>query len=453
MKGKATIILKDAATGKVVQRIEESNMVTDAISRLFTPPQDALLDTNWSGQIAAMLPMWKNVLGGIILLGNTLEESRDNIMLREDCIAVGTAGDAYSGANVMRGSMNINESYETENGYHFTWDFATDKANGTIKSIALTSRAFGNAGFANCENSTGSVVINPYGYNFVYLLTSAPKFMTLTGHYFIGSFNPHEFLFASCSSTTVSTTIEFKRFRVCDTKSLKINDRVYGAFGVTDEHPYESTTLKLEYKVADLKNIFYDPTERVLYIFADASHGVLSGSIYPYRGTVRYWKIDIDTLTVMEYSSVKFPKAGVGSVLNAAIYNGIFYAVTASEGTYKADAASGELIDVLPLTTRSPARFYVNETGLMYNYYDEYGKGVYRRMDADTGFFYNGLVYGVPIPTDWIPEPYSIFTMGQEFNTPFLLLKSNYLATINNLSQPLTKTNAHTLKISYDIIN
>ncbi len=30
---------------------------------------------------------------------------------------------------------------------------------------------------------------------------------------------------------------------------------------------------------------------------------------------------------------------------------------------------------------------------------------------------------------------------------------SNYLATINNLAQPLTKTNAHTLKISYDIIN
>ena len=52
-----------------------------------------------------------------------LEESKDNRMLREDCVPVGTAGDAYSGSNVMRGSLNINESYETENGYHFTWDF------------------------------------------------------------------------------------------------------------------------------------------------------------------------------------------------------------------------------------------------------------------------------------------------------------------------------------------
>lgn len=47
MKGKATLTLSDAATGKVVQRVEESNMVTDAISRLFNPPHEALIDTNW----------------------------------------------------------------------------------------------------------------------------------------------------------------------------------------------------------------------------------------------------------------------------------------------------------------------------------------------------------------------------------------------------------------------
>ena len=78
MKGKATLTLSEAATGKVVQRVEESNMVTNAISRLFNPPQEALIDTNWLEQMAAMLPMWKNILGGIILLGNTLEESKDN---------------------------------------------------------------------------------------------------------------------------------------------------------------------------------------------------------------------------------------------------------------------------------------------------------------------------------------------------------------------------------------
>ncbi len=455
MKGKATLTLSDAATGKVVQRVEESNMVTDAISRLFNPPHEALIDTNWPGQMPAMLPMWKNILGGIILLGNTLEESRDNIMLREDCVPVGTAGDAYSGANVMRGSLNINESYETENGYHFTWDFPTDKANGTIRSVALTSRAFGNAGFAPCETRDGSLTVNPYEFIVSYLLSSAPKFMTLVGNYFIGSFRPRELLYASSSTKNNKTTVVFKRFQTLDTNALKINDRVYSEDG--SNIPVETTELVLDFKVDNLKNIFWDPKNRDLYIFAPASHSTLSGSEYPYRGTVRYWRIDPDTLTVKEFTSVRFPKSGVGDVLSCAVYDGVFYAVTASEGTYKVNMATNTLIEVLPLTTNYPSRFYVNETGLMYNFYGlraPYGSaGTFYRMDVDTGFSYDGLIYGVPVYADWIPQPYCLYAYGQEFNTAFVLLMSNYLATINNLAQPLTKTNAHTLKISYDIIN
>ena len=453
MKGKATITLTDAATGKVVQRLEESNLVTDAISRLFNPPQEVIVNTNWSGQMKAMLPMWKNVLGGIILLGNTLEERKDNIMLHEDCIPVGTAGDAYSGTNVMRGTLNKNESYEAENGYHFTWDFPTDKCNGTIRSIALTSRYFGNSGFAGCETRTGSLVINPYEFNFCYMLSDTPRFMSFVGTYFIGSFKPRELLFASSSATSSKTTVVFKRYRMPNANGLRINDRVPNSGDEAADVPIEVKELVLEYKVDDLKNVFYDPRTNDLYIFAPASHSAQSSSEYPYRGTVRYWRIDPETLTVREFSSVRFSKTGVGAVVSSAIYDGVFYAVTEKEGTYKVNMTTNALIEVLPLGNKNPSRFYVNETGLMYNYYDIIGMVRYQRMDVDTGFFYHGLSYGVPFTCDWIPQPYTLFAYGQEFNTAFMLLMSNYLATINNLSQPLTKTNAHTLKISYDIIN
>ena len=36
---------------------------------------------------------------------------------------------------------------------------------------------------------------------------------------------------------------------------------------------------------------------------------------------------------------------------------------------------------------------------------------------------------------------------------PYLVLAGNYLATINNLSEPIEKTSEHTLKITYDITN
>ncbi len=454
MKGKATLTLCDAATGTVVQSAEQNVIVTDAVSRLFNPPWETLADTNRYEQMDAMLPMWKNILGGVILLGNTLEESKDNIMLREDCVPVGTAGDAYSGSNVMRGSLNINESYETENGYHFTWDFPTDKANGTIRSIALTSRFFGNAGFAACETRDGSLVVNPNGFDMSYLLSSSPKFITMSGSYFIGSFKPRELLYASSSTKNYKTTVLFKRFKTLDANALKINDRVYSQDG--SNISVETAELILEYEVKNLKNIFWDPKNRDLYIFAPVSHSSLSSSEYPYRGTVRYWRIDPDTLTVKEFSSVKFPKSGVGAVLSCAVYDGIFYAVTASEGTYKVNMTTNELIEVLPLTTQNPSRFYVTETGLMYNFYERRGSygsaSVFRRVDADTGFICDGPFLSAPVYTDWIPKPYCLFSLG-DLSTASVLLMTNYLAAVGNLAQPLTKTNAQTLKISFDIIN
>ena len=36
---------------------------------------------------------------------------------------------------------------------------------------------------------------------------------------------------------------------------------------------------------------------------------------------------------------------------------------------------------------------------------------------------------------------------------PYLGMISSYFATINNLSEPLVKTNEHALKITYDITN
>lgn len=36
---------------------------------------------------------------------------------------------------------------------------------------------------------------------------------------------------------------------------------------------------------------------------------------------------------------------------------------------------------------------------------------------------------------------------------PYLITAADYLATVNNLSEPLVKTSEHTLKITYDITN
>ena len=140
MEGKATLTLTDAKSGRVVKKVTEHNLVTDAVKRILNPPVYAMLYSfNFPNFINNVMPASK-LFSGIMLLGNTLSESRENVMLSGDYIPVATAGGEYAGANVRRGTLNTNESYATANGYHFTWDFGTDKANGVIKSVALTSQ-------------------------------------------------------------------------------------------------------------------------------------------------------------------------------------------------------------------------------------------------------------------------------------------------------------------------
>ena len=80
----------------------------------------------------------------IMLFDENIEENPEIIFKPVNVNIVGHAGSAYSGTNVMRGSYNTNESGEIENGYRHVWDFGTDKANGTIKCLSLTSLNGGN---------------------------------------------------------------------------------------------------------------------------------------------------------------------------------------------------------------------------------------------------------------------------------------------------------------------
>lgn len=43
----------------------------------------------------------------------------------------------YSGTDIMRGAINQNESYANDDKCRWVWDFATDRANGTIGSVGL----------------------------------------------------------------------------------------------------------------------------------------------------------------------------------------------------------------------------------------------------------------------------------------------------------------------------
>lgn len=451
MRGKATLTLCDAKTGKVVKRMEESNMVTNALNIIFNPPKLAM--KNITMAFTEMLPMWKNLLGGIILLGNNLEESKDNLILEGDYIPIATAGDAYSGSNVRRGSLNINETYETENGYHFTWDFATDKANGTISSIALTSRIFGNSGFTHAEDTnTGRLIINPLTFNSpATSFGTAPSIINKSGNLLVGSFEPLIYTYISVNYTSPTSTITLNKYKIPDPEALRINDRVWGSDSSNPEQPLKTVVYQSEWVFNEVRSTYVSVEEKVLYVFSSVTYQTYRQDGYTYIATVKYLKIDILTLELIEEGSISFPKTGGAQILSQAIHNGIYYAVTNGEGTYKV-APPETLMEILPYNTLNYGRFYVQDGALMCGLY-EGAKFFFRRIDKSCDFLIDGAM-GWISHAEGIELPYTLFSTTSEiFNTGYIALLSNYLATINNLSQPLTKTNAQTLKIAYDIIN
>lgn len=154
LKGKSVIELTDVHTGEV-ERYEDTNLVTEAVRDILNANIMGMLynNTSFNGSSGEgwMLPLKKNIMGGILLYQNELEEREDNIYAPMDNPLIGYASDdANNTTDTRRGSRNLTESKEIDGGYRFVWDFQTSQANGTISAICLSNTLAGRgAEFSN----------------------------------------------------------------------------------------------------------------------------------------------------------------------------------------------------------------------------------------------------------------------------------------------------------------
>lgn len=437
MEGKATFTLTDAATGKTVKQFTEHNIVTDAVKRILDPPGYTLMyNFNYSDFLKNMLPLSQSLFGGIVLLGNTMEESVGNVMFNKNCIPIATAGSPYSGTNIMRGTLNKNECYATENGYHFTWDFGTDKANGTIKCAALTSRVFGDTGFAY-EDKTGTLMMNPLNVSLPAAVASV-QYLYAQGQY-IGTFeNQIHTYFRRISG---DTRLEFVKIKSLDPEKIGIND---STDSTVYAEPFFSTLVEIPINYNIYTRWFINKETKVMYFFTD---------VYNDNGQ---YKIDYAGVSLTDFTiadtGTRILSCKYSSRYATAIYDDKLF--IAGENRIDVFNRSGELIISYPFTISGvPYFFMVN--GMLY-----YSGGSYIMLWYLNGKFYNFFNannHAYMYSADLLPPYYPATTIdiysslyGVSHN-PYLSIASNYLATINNLSEPLEKTNEHTLKITYDI--
>lgn len=145
LKGHTRIELTNVETGEVEVH-EDNNMITNALSKLLgnygifcnNPLGEALGGLNLSDTIMRLT-------GGLMLFDTAIEENPEIINAPVGVSVVGCgSAEAYSGANIMAGSYNSEESgYTEDGGYKHVWDFSTSQANGNIACASLTTNAGG----------------------------------------------------------------------------------------------------------------------------------------------------------------------------------------------------------------------------------------------------------------------------------------------------------------------
>ena len=149
-EGKTIIELKDAKTGKLVQRTEDHNMLTNALTEFYK--QGGMTNPSAFGNGNIRTDALHYLLGGVLLLDTALDESASLIRVPS---GVGMTGNgAYnvlnSGNPPELGSWNENESgWQQDGSYKMVWDFTTSQANGTVACVCLTSLYHGLQGHGN----------------------------------------------------------------------------------------------------------------------------------------------------------------------------------------------------------------------------------------------------------------------------------------------------------------
>lgn len=474
LKGKTTIELTDVNTGEK-KVYEDHNMVTNFANYLFKNigglwQKSHFYDSSSNGYFAeSYYPYHTNMLGGLLLFDNEIDpKGGETIFAPTNANMIGCGAYNFTSTNNVRGSYNPSESYynSQEKSMKYVYDFATNQANGTIKSVCLTSIQGGFGGYENPNNVRNDSKSNGQSFMFRnnYYTTNF-----LIGESFLFAMNigKEELYYHNITSTT--------SIDIITRKANFYKKRIFSS-------PYSVTTTSTETYAIDINSTsytagFYDEKHNTLHIVGHTS------AVWDNGVTLKVSKVNLTNKTVENYTMTNDTGQNILLFYNnssepkswttkAFVYDNNFYftACNSPYGIYRKDTTGViETHKICDWSTSSSTlvfgfiacngrilivsgtdNFYPNETIVdVYN------------PDTDTlkiscmngAKLFNERYYNrcTVIPCIDMNDmvKYAV-SRNSDFRTNFITL-NNYLATINNLETPITKTNTNTMKIIYTI--
>lgn len=463
LKGKTTIELTDVNTGEK-KVYEDTNTVTNFAKYLFRNVGNLCNPGVFFSSIgnANYYPYRTNMLGGLLLFDNEIDpKNGETIFAPTSASMVGCASYNATSTNNVRGSYNTSESYynSQEKSMKYVYDFATNQANGTIKSVCLTSMQGGFGGYENANNVRNTTDTKYQLFTDV----SSSGYPNLT-------FNSEPILYAIDIDKD-----EAYYYKINSTTSATLY--IYEA-GLTKKSIFSDplnpgklksqTDITVDINSTAYKTGFYDAKTNTLHIIGLANY------MWTNETAIKVSKIKLTDNTVENYTLTN--NTGVNIRLlnsnnaypdnlmkHAIIYDNIFYVYDNANANnwYRIDPAGeketkliGTLFNTIGgyLVTACSGRilFCGNSGANSNNYSSAYMYDPQTEVLSPTAYF--SKIDGQAIIPCLGSNEMLVYIVRYDNGTYHHFANlNNYLATINNLETPITKTNTNTMKVIYTI--
>lgn len=435
--GETRIVLRNPISGNILKDVTsentfQNNVIANSMRCLGRNGKRFRTDTDMGEDL------WKFTVGGLFLFRDAIQAPASFMPKTNAMIGNGSWNLVNNDVPNELGSYNTSESSATASAIRQVYDFSTQQANGQIGCVALTSRVGGLIGYGN--NSKQVVATSKRMY-----------WDTYTDGYTLDStgwmnvyYNNILYQFALSSGPY---TLHFrKKYTYVTQGSIKA-----GMFSA--EKTYDMTSATQGIDVYGLRRAWLGNNGKILLALSySASYNV------PSNGDVYYWEFDIanetiEKKTVKNTSSVTLNFDGMG------IGNGIYTGAGGSgvnTKVYVFDLETSAHIDTLEDTDYGAGFNAPTCSPFM-------GYSMFRKDTASDGsvmFLYDkdtrkllptnlSLVFYNEIQTtcgdDSLIQGYGYGNATAVLNNPL------YLATINNLQSPVTKTAAQTMKVTYTL--
>lgn len=462
LKGKMIIEMTDVHTGET-EKVVEHNMITNALSEIFKPLG---LSKDPSILLNSFAPYYQKLLGGILLFDKAIEENPNNLYPPADAALIGcasygtqnnTKGTKRGGYNQTESELNLTDRY-----MKFVYDFTTSQANGTISCVCLTHANGGYTSYGGADAVLSSsyplgAKVDDGSLQYVYTSYTGGSTGDKYSGYTVGT---TELLFLIDRENDIAYY-----FRIDSASAITIiKRRAYLKSVSVLTSPHSKKEYVDEFKIEDLSL----NTSYISYNFDHATNCLyITTSSASYRDTgaaFNITKIDISNWAVTKYNMTNTANERIATsgMRYAFCHNGFVYIKTYSSpyNVYKFEISNSA--NVVKMTRNSnsnisgQAQLAVNGR-IYYEYYSSTyilhiaNEATEEILNPENGYIYCGGSSYQYCYTPVLNEPMLYFVSCGSQTTIGYIILLNYLATINNLPEPVTKTSDKTMKVTYII--